>query len=84
MDARLADYVYLGADNYAMRLVANGKFVMFEACRSMAEHQLVAAILKKVREKPCIFTSLDTVGQIAAKDKGLPYSSNVGKKSCGI
>ena len=45
LEAKLSSYLYKGDNSYAMRLVANGRFVMMEACRSLDEYYLVNALL---------------------------------------
>ena len=46
MSARVVDYVYKGHDNYSMRLLVNGKFLIFDASRNLEEHYLVSSLLK--------------------------------------
>ena len=81
MEAKVVDYVYKGADNFAMRLLANGKFIVFDAARSMNEHYLVSEMLKRVRDKSRANLNLDKIMENVAQRFGLKKDSGEQKRA---
>ena len=45
----LSNYLYMPTSLYNLRAVANGRFAIIEAARSVDEHHFINFILKKVR-----------------------------------
>ena len=51
LQAKVVEYLYKGKHDYALRLLANGEFLIFEACRSLPEHLFVTSMLKMARDR---------------------------------
>ena len=69
-----AQLLFKGLHNYGMRLVANGKFVQVEICKSLDEHYLVNTLCKIARQRghndPALY--MDKIATSYAQSHGLP------------
>ena len=74
LQVRVTGYLYKGASNYTLRLIANGRFVILEGCRSTDEHWLVSSILRRVRDKDSAVKLGVVLKQVAA-DRHMPNNS---------
>merc|ERR1739848_220996 len=72
MKVRLVDVLYEGERNYSLRLLANGRFMCLEACRSLDEYHLVHNLLLRFRDRDSLL-KLRKLGQKMAQEKGRVY-----------
>jgi len=74
-----------GMGSYALRLLANGRYMQLEACRSFRESVIIQSLVTHLREKEhdnSIGTKIDieAIAQGIATEKGLPYKTGQDKK----
>ena len=74
-----------GPADYAMRLLANGRYTNFEVCKSFKESIFIQALLKELRQRdpnnPALpVIDLDGITANIAKEKSLPNNTGVEKK----
>ena len=74
-----------GIASYAMRLLGNGRYVQFEACRSFRESCFIQAILTELRAKESENSltykiDLDSIAESIAKEKGWSFKIGTDKK----
>ena len=79
LEEKVVDYLFKGKENWGMRLIANGRFVMFQLCRSLDEYNFTHAILKEIRNRKHN-VDLSSVVRNMAYDKGLDLKVKVQAK----
>ena len=81
LEAKVVDYVWKGRENHSMRLLANGRFVMFEAAQSLGGHNLVSSLLWRVRDKGSAHSiNLSALADAHARKHDMRIDSNDDKK----
>ena len=75
----LASYLYMPNSSYTLRAIANGRFAILEAARSVDEHHFVNFILKTVRG-PESNVRLPMLAKQVAKEMNLDSKDRQAKK----